>query len=313
VNEPVTPQLRFWPDAASTIAPEVDHLYAFTLGISVLFSVLVAGLIITFCIRFRRGRPTRPMPAHGNLLEYGWIGALTLLFLCMFGWSALVYARIVEVPATALDVHVLAKQWMWKFQYSNGRATIDELTVPIGKPVKLVMTSQDVIHSLYVPAFRLKQDVLPFRYTTLWFTATRTGRYHLFCAEFCGTNHSRMIGWVHVLSQPAFEDWLAAAPNGPTPVTEGAQLFAQFACATCHLKGRGIAPDLSGIFGNQVVFTDGTTATADEQYLRESILNPTAHIVSGFKPIMPAFAATLSEPQVSALIDYIKTLEGNQP
>lgn len=317
MNENNDAPFRLFPRAASTLAPQVDHVYAFTLVVSIFFSLLVAALVVVFCVRFRRrrhGAPMAPRPSAGTSpFEYAWIAALTVLFLSMFGWAAVVFARIREVPADAMQIRVLAKQWMWKFQYENGRHTIDELVVPIDQPVKLLMTSQDVIHSLFVPAFRVKQDVLPFRYTTLWFEATQSGRFHLFCAEYCGTDHSRMIGWVHVMSQPAFARWLAQVPSDVMPELSGAELFARFGCSTCHINGRGIAPTLSGLFGSKVLLSDGTTITADESYIRESLLDPTAKIVAGFNPIMPSFHTSLTEAQVDALIAYIEGMKGLQP
>lgn len=317
MNENDKQPFHLFPRAASTLAPQVDHVYAFTLGVSVFFSVLVAALVVVFCVRFRRqrhGDVVEPRPSTGtSRFEYIWIAALTVLFLSMFGWAAIVFARIREVPADAMQIRVLAKQWMWKFQYQNGRRTIDELVVPIDRPVKLLMTSQDVIHSLFVPAFRVKQDVLPFRYTMLWFQATRSGRFHLFCAEYCGTDHSRMIGWVNVLSQPAFERWLEQVPGETMPELSGAELFARFGCATCHVNGRGLAPALSNLFGSTVLLSDGTTVIADESYIRESLLDPNARIVAGFNPIMPSFHTSLTEAQVDALIAYIEGMRGLQP
>jgi cytochrome c oxidase subunit 2 len=318
MNDDESAAFRLFPQAASTLAADVDRVYAYTLGLSVFFSVLVAALVVVFCVRFRHGRHgeiVEPRPAYARShLEYAWIGALTLVFLSMFGWAAVVFARIRDVPQDAMQIRVLAKQWMWKFQYENGRRTIDELVAPLGRPVKLLMTSQDVIHSLFVPAFRVKQDVLPFRYTTLWFEATRTGRFHLFCAEYCGTDHSRMIGWVTVISQPEFEHWLEQVPpQNEQPEASGEELFSQFGCATCHVSGRGLAPTLSGLFGSTVLLDDGTSVVADESYIRESLLDPNAKIVAGFNPIMPSFHTSLTEAQVDALIAYIEGMRGLQP
>jgi cytochrome c oxidase subunit 2 len=308
---------RLFPQAASTLAPEVDRLYAYTLGISVFFSVLVAALVVVFCVRYRRRRHGESFEAQPafvkSTLEYAFLGALGVLFLSMFGWAAIVFAHIRAVPDDAMQIRVLAKQWMWKFQYENGRRTIDELVVPLGQPVKLLMTSQDVIHSLFVPAFRVKQDVLPFRYTTLWFQATRSGSFHLFCAEYCGTDHSRMIGSVTVMSQTNFTHWLEQSPPDVMPAASGEQLFARFGCATCHVNGRGLAPTLSGLFGSTVLLSDGTSAIADESYIRESLLAPNEKIVAGFNPIMPSFHTSLTEQQIDALIAYIESMKGVRP
>lgn len=300
------------PDAASTMAPQVDRLYGFTLGISIFFSVLVAGLVIGFCIRFRKSRHAPAPVVHNPKLEMGWIGALLVLFLAMYAWASVVYARIREVPPGAMTVRVVAKQWMWKFQYENGKRTINELYAPVGRPVRLLMTSQDVIHSFYVPAFREKQDVLPFRYTTLWFQARRTGRYHLFCAEYCGLDHARMGGWVYTMQPADFARWLEQKPEGPAANASGEELFSDLGCATCHVMSRGLAPRLEGIYDSTVILNDGSTVQADEAYLRESIVNPAAKVVAGFRPIMPVFHNTLSQQQLSALVEYIKGLKGEQ-
>jgi cytochrome c oxidase subunit 2 len=304
---------RLFPHAASTLASEVDHVYLYTLTVSALFSTLLAALVIVFCVRYRRRAHAAvpPPPVRtDNRIEYAWIAALLGVFLTMFGWAAVVFAHLRDVPAGAMQVHVVAKQWMWKFQYPNGRRTIDELVVPLGRPVELVMTSEDVIHSLFVPAFRVKQDVLPFRTTQLWFAASRPGRYHLFCAEYCGTLHSRMIGWVNVMSQPEFARWLERGAPAVGPAATGEELFAQFGCAACHMQHRDLAPTLSGLYGRTVLFRDGTSHVADDAYIRESMLEPTAKIAAGYEPIMPSFRAVLKDDEVDALVAYVASLSG---
>lgn len=315
MNDAIDHGFKLFPTEASSTARAVDQVFLFTLAVSVFFSVLVAVLIVVLCIRYRRGGPHdhQAGPATNDKLEIGWTAALTVLFLAMFGWSAAVYARITAVPQHAEQIHVLAKQWMWKFQYSSGRRTINRLVVPQGQPVTLLMTSQDVIHSLYVPVFRLKQDVLPFRYTTLSFVATRRGDYHLFCAEYCGTDHSRMGGVVQVLAAREYAQWRDGAPGATPPAQSGEQLFVQYGCATCHLGPQHIGPDLRGLLGSRVRFSDGTSAIADADYVRDSILNPTGRIVLGFNPVMPSFKGRLSEDELLQLIAYVQSLKAGAP
>ena len=224
----------------------------------------------------------------------------------------MIYFKERTAPRGATQIYVVAKQWMWKLQHEEGQREINELHVPVGRDVEMIMTSQDVIHSFYVPAFRIKQDVLPGRYTTLWFRPTRSGTYHLFCAEYCGTQHSGMIGQVVVLEPAQYESWLSGGLASGSLASSGQSIFQQLGCATCHrsdTQGRG--PNLIGLFGKPVQLEDGRAVTADENYIRESILNPSAKIVSGFKPIMPVFQGLVSEEQLNALIAYIKSL--NQP
>jgi cytochrome c oxidase subunit 2 len=233
--------------------------------------------------------------------------------LTFFIWGAVLYFKERTPPADSTEIYVVAKQWMWKFEHMEGQREINELHVPTGQNIKLIMTSQDVIHSFFVPAFRLKQDVLPGRYTTLWFKATVPGRYHLFCAEYCGTNHSGMGGEIVVMEPRDYAQWMAGGPAVPLQET-GKQLFATLGCATCHrsdVQGRG--PNLVGIYNKPVLLEDGRTVTADENYVRESILNPTAKIVNGFKPVMPTFQGIVSDEQLNALVAYVKSLAQPPP
>ena len=311
MNDAIDHGFKLFPTAASSAAREIDYVFLFTTGVSVFFTLLVALAILVLCIRYRRGGPRDDLagPATNHAPELGWTAALTVLFLAMFGSSAAVYARINAVPERAEQIHVLGKQWMWKFQYSSGRRTIDRLVVPQGEPVQLLMTSQDVIHSLYVPAFRLKQDVLPFRYSTLSFVATRIGEYHLFCAEYCGTEHSGMVGVVQVLPRQEYAQWRDGVTASVPPARRGEQLFVQYGCASCHFSAQRIAPDLRGVFGSEVRFTDGTSMTADAEYVRESILDPMRRVVLGFAPVMPSFQGRLSEEELLQLIAYVQSLQ----
>jgi cytochrome c oxidase subunit 2 len=231
----------------------------------------------------------------------------------IFAWGAVVYFKERTPPADATEVYVVAKQWMWKLEHAEGQREINELHIPVGRDVRLIMTSQDVIHSFYVPAFRLKQDVLPGRYTVEWFRATKPGVYHLFCAEYCGTQHSGMVGSIVVLEPAQYEAWMNGGSTGPLSAT-GEKIFAELGCSTCHrsdAQGRG--PNLQGVFGKPVQLEDGRTVTADENYLRECILDPGARRVKGFQPLMPTFQGLVSEEQVNALVAYIKSISQAQP
>src|SRR5207248_8526875 len=231
------------------------------------------------------------------------------IFAFIFVWGAVIYFKERTPPRGATEIYVVAKQWMWKLQHEEGQREINELHVPVGRDVKMILTSQDVIHSFYVPAFRIKQDVLPGRYTTTWFHPTRAGTYHLFCAEYCGTQHSGMIGQVVVLEPAQYQSWLSGGGAAGSMASNGQHMFLQRGCSTCHrsdMQGRG--PNLVGLFGRQVQLEDGRTVIADENYIRESILNPAAKVVSGFKPIMPVFQGMVSEEQLNVLVAYVKSL-----
>ncbi len=305
--------LPLWPARASTTAGSVDALYIFLVALSLFVSVAIFTMICIFALRYRRRKGREAEQIEGStILELTWSAIPLAIFLFIFAWGAVVYFKERTPPRGATQIYVVAKQWMWKLQHEEGQREINELHVPVGRDVEMIMTSQDVIHSFYVPAFRIKQDVLPGRYTTLWFHATRSGTYHLFCAEYCGTQHSGMIGQVVVLEPAQYEAWLSGGLASGSLASNGQNIFQQLGCITCHrsdTQGRG--PNLVGLFGKQVQLEDGRTVIADENYVRESILNPSAKIVSGFKPIMPVFQGLVSEEQLNALIAYIKSL--NQP
>jgi cytochrome c oxidase subunit 2 len=307
------PQLPLYPESASTLAPHVDALFATWSLVSIFFSVLIAFLIIYFMVRYRRrsedevGQPERA----AVWLEIAWSVIPLGISLFMFAWGARVFYDIYRAPADAVDYYGVGKQWMWKFQHPDGHREINALHVPTGQAIRMKLTSEDVIHSFYVPAFRIKQDAIPGRYTSIWFKATKPGVYHLFCAEYCGTEHSRMIGSVVVMEPREYAAWLAGGPAGKTVTASGADLFQQLACQTCHRPSSGMearAPRLEGLFGHQVKLADGRTLTADESYIRESILNPTAKVVAGWTPIMPTFQGQISEEQLTQLISYVKSL-----
>jgi cytochrome c oxidase subunit 2 len=302
--------LQFLPVQASTLSGEVDALYFFLIFLSVIFSLLIGGAVIGFTIRFRRrSEDQRSAPIHGSMaLELLWTAVPLALVMVIFGWGASLYFRMSRPPADAMQLYAVGKQWMWKFQHPDGRREINELHVPIGRPVKLTMSSEDVIHSFFVPAFRVKQDVVPGRYTSVWFEATKAGTYHLFCAEYCGTLHSGMIGKVVVLEPEAYQAWVGGAATGQTMAQAGEGLFSSLGCAACHKAG-GLGPDLAGLYGGERTLTTGQTVKADDGYVRESILNPPAKLVKGYQPVMPIFQGQVSEEQLLQLLAYVKGLK----
>jgi len=301
-----------FPDRASSLAGRVDALYFFLVGLTIFFSLLIAGLIVYYAVKYHRRHPDAVgARVHGGMvLEITWSVIPLIIVIVIFVWSASVFFAMTRPPDDTINIYVVGKQWMWKFQHLDGQREINELHVPVGRPVKLIMTSEDVIHDLFVPAFRTKADVIPGRYTNIWFQPTKPGRYHLFCAEYCGTRHSGMIGSVVVMSPTDYQAWLSGgAPEGSLAST-GARLFQDLACNTCHrpdAQGRG--PVLEGLFGKSVQLQGGGTITVDEAYIRESILTPAAKVTAGFQPIMPAFQGLVSEEQLLALVEYVKSLQ----
>jgi len=306
----------FFPERASAIARQGDPLFFFALAGSVFFSILIAGLIFYLGIRYRRrspseiGRPPSPGSRATTVLEVTWSLVPLALMLFLFVWGARVYFAIARPPAGAAELTVIGKQWMWKIQHPEGNREINELHVPVGRAIKLTLTSEDVIHSFFLPEFRIKTDVLPGRYSTLWFQADRTGTYHLFCTQYCGAEHSRMIGRVIVMEPHEYQAWLSGERRGRAPAASGEALFVSRACNTCHRQDTAArAPILAGLIGKRVALQDGRSVVADEGYVRESILNPQAKIVAGYQPIMPTFKGQLSEEEMLQLIDYVKTLK----
>ena len=301
-----------FPERASTIAARVDALYFFLLAIAIFFGLLIAGLIVYYAVKFHRRSPDAVgARIHGGMvLEVTWTVVPLLITMVIFVWGASVYFAMAHPPDETLNIYVVGKQWMWKFQHLDGQREINELHVPVGRAVKLITTSEDVIHDFFVPAFRVKADVLPGRYVTIWFQPTRPGRYQLFCAEYCGTRHSGMIGEVVVMEPNEYETWLSGGAAEGSLASAGAKLFQDLACNTCHrpdAQGRG--PMLEGLFGKTVTLQSGETVTVDEAYVRESILTPSAKITAGFQPIMPTFQGLVTEEQLLALIEYVKSLQ----
>lgn len=302
----------FIPESASTYSGDVDALYFYISGVTVFFTLLISFIIIFFVIKYRRRNPFEiPRPIEGSMkLETLWSVIPLLIAMSIFFWGAKVYFNQYRPPKNAIEVYVVGKQWMWKFQHATGQREINELHIPVGRKIKLIMATEDVIHDVFVPAFRIKADVVPGRYTTEWFEATKPGRYHFFCAEYCGMNHSGMGGYVVVMEPTEFENWLSGNTNQMSPAAAGQQMFESLGCASCHGAnaegGRG--PALLGVYGSNVVLNNGQSLKADEAYVRESILNPQAKIVTGFGPIMPSFQGQLSEEQLLQLVAYVKSL-----
>ncbi len=293
------------------MAAAVDNLTYFLLAVATFFTLLIFGAIFYFAIRYRRrSEDELPRVVHTGLtLEILWTVIPFGITMIMFTWGANIFFRESRPPDNAMQIYVVGKQWMWKVQHMEGQREINELHVPVGRPVKLTMTSEDVIHSFYIPAFRIKQDVVPGRYSTEWFQASKPGKYHLFCAEYCGTKHSGMIGWIYAMEPQDYQAWLSGGAPMGSLAERGQKLFTDLACSNCHNKGSaGRCPDLFGLFGSTVQLAGGGTVRADEGYIRESILQPTAKVVAGYQPIMPTFQGLVTEEGMVQLVEYIKSL-----
>lgn len=300
-----------FPESASTMAPRVDALYLFLVGLAAFFSLLIAGLIVYYAVKFRR-RSADAIGARihgGTILEITWTAIPLAITMVIFVWGASVYFAMSQSPSDTLNIYVVGKQWMWKFQHLDGQREINQLHVPAGRAVKLITTSEDVIHDFFVPAFRVKADVIPGRYVSIWFEPTKPGRYHLFCAEYCGTKHSGMVGEIVVMEPEDYQAWLSGGTEEGSLAAAGQKLFNDLACQTCHradAQGRG--PILENLFGKTITLQDGSQVVADEAYFRESILRPGARITAGFQPVMPAFQGLVSEEGLLELIEYVKSL-----
>lgn len=306
---------HFMPFPATKIAEGVDSLYAFLLIASFISCVLVIGGLIWFAIQYRRkheGQKTAYI-SHNTALEFLWSFIPFVIFMVVFVWGWIIFHQLRSMPKDGLEIAVTAQKWSWTFTYKNGRKAQGTVTVPVGQDVKLLMTSADVLHSFYVPAFRNKQDVIPGRYTALWFRAEHEGEYNLFCAEYCGDQHSGMLGKVKVVSREKFDEYLGTEPyKGMTPVQIGQKVYGG-ACIACHGVKPGDpqnqGPSFYKVFGRVETLADGSTVTVDENYIRESILNPNAKVVKGFNPIMPTYAGQLDEAEIMGLIEYMKSLQ----
>src|SRR5712672_3876271 len=308
--------MPLYPEQASNFPPQVDNLVYFMIAVCVFFAVVICAAVIYFIFKYQRKTPDEIGAAiHGDLmLEIAWIVLPFPLLLVMFGWGAAIYVDYRHTPTDTLDVYVIGKQWMWKLQQPDGRKEINELHVPVGRNVRLIMGSEDVIHDFSVPSFRVKMDVVPGHYNTMWFRPTKVGKYHFFCSQYCGTDHAVMGGWVTVMEPMDYSAWLSGSSDASAnPVAGGEKLFVEKACNTCHLPdGTGRAPSLNGLYGAKVLLADGSTVTADDAYLRESVLNPQAKIVAGYQPLMPTFQGQMTEEQILNLTAYIKSLQ-SQP
>ncbi len=308
---------ELFPSQASALAGRVDNLYFFMLAVTLFFSVLVATLVVAFAVKFRRRRADEVgANIHGSTaLEVIWTAIPLLIAMVMFVWGTSVYFALAKPPAEAMEVYVIGKRWMWKAQHLTGHREINQLHVPVGTPVKLLISSEDVIHSYYIPAFRQKMDAVPGKTTTMWFEANKAGEYQLFCAEYCGTQHSGMIGKVIALPPREYQQWLSGGASAAAPLSStGEQQFATLGCATCHTpEGKGRGPSLVGVFGATQQLANGSTVHADEAYLRESILNPQAKMVQGYAPLMPTYQGQVSEETLVSLIAYIKSLGAATP
>ncbi|PJK30110.1 cytochrome c oxidase subunit II [Minwuia thermotolerans] len=307
-------ELLLWPEQASSVARELDYLFYSLVGASVLAVVLIGGTMFCFTIYYRagsgRGRGSGFIERHSRRIEIGSVVATLIIFLSIFAWAGSLYFREFSGAPGAMTVNVVAKQWMWKLHHPNGVREINELHVPVGRKIELRMTSQDVIHSFYVPAFRLKRDVLPHRYVSMWFEATEPGVYSLFCAEYCGADHSRMRGKVVAMRPGDFQQWLAEREAPLSPAEAGEALFAALGCSGCHSPRSDVrAPSLAGLHGQPVPLAGGSTVIADDAYLRDSILLPRKYVVAGYQPIMPSYEGQVSEAEILELIAYIRSLD----
>jgi cytochrome c oxidase subunit 2 len=302
-----------FPPEASTIAPYADALYFALVGMTITGLVLVMTMVLFFSLRYRKDRHPEAVQIEGStLLEATWTLIPLGIFLVFFVWGALLYFRVFNPPPNSMNVYVVGKQWMWKVEHPGGQHEIDALHVPEGVPIQVTLISQDVFHSFSIPAFRVKREAIPGRYTTVYFEATKPGKYHLFCTQYCGTDHSAMIGWVYVMTPADYSKWEASNTSGASLAQNGERLFAVMGCNTCHTgtaQARG--PNLYGLYNTRVRMNDGSTMVANEAYLREKILNPSLHVPAGFVPIMPNYQGQISEEALIDLVEYIKSLDSN--
>ena len=306
-------QFPLFPPEASSIAPYADAFFFFLMLISVVGTGIVMVMVISFSIMYRKEKNPEATQIEGSmLLETTWTLIPLALFLICFVWGALLYFRIYTPPTNAMNIYIVGKQWMWKAEHPGGQHEIDALHVPEGRPIALTMISQDVFHSFSIPAFRVKREVIPGRYTTVWFTPTKPGTYHLFCTQYCGTLHSQMIGWVTVMTPGDYQAWLNGSTSGTSLAQNGERLFATLGCNACH-SGNATArgPNLADAYGSRVQLANGSYETVDDAFLRDSILNPSMHVTSGYAPIMPTYQGQVSEEGLIDLVEYIKGLKTN--
>ena len=309
------PGFPWWPVAASAYARQIDFLFTCLLVVAALTIGLVFFLLLYFANKYRHGsKAVRHEPTKKTWrFEVAWTAATLMIFVGLAVWGGDIFVHLYNPPPNALQIFVVGKQWMWKAQHPGGQREINELHVPVGQDVRLVMASQDVIHSFFIPALRIKQDVVPGRYETMWFRADKVGRYHLFCAEYCGTDHAHMGGWLTVMNARDFGNWLEAQGGQQALAAQGSELFRRYGCSGCHNPGGTVrAPDLNGVFGSPVPLSDGSVVIADERYVRDSILDPKKQIAAGYAPVMPTFAGQIGEDDLAKLVAYIESI-GPQP
>ena len=308
---PLAAVIPIQPPVASTVAQGVDNVYYFLTGLTLFFTVLIFSIIFVFMIKYRRRSPDGiPVETAENLpLELAWTIIPSIICVFIFFWASELYVRNARPPASSTEIYVIGKQWMWHLQHPEGPREINELHVAVGEPVKLTMTSQDVIHDFYIPAFRVKKDVLPGRYTSIWFQPTEVGTYHLFCAQYCGTDHADMIGWVYVMSPDDYAAWLNSGEKNESMAQQGEQLFTHLGCASCHAEGANSnGPSLAGIYGTSVKLANGENHVVDESFIREAIVSPNSVALPNYKQIMPTFQGQLDEEQVLQLVAYVKSI-----
>ena len=308
-------EVTLFPEQASTFAANVDQLFWFFMIVCGLAGTITAALILAFAIRYRRSAHRyRTTPHHSLALELGWTLPVAVVVVALFAWGAKIFVDLYAIPEGATEIYVTGKQWMWKIQHPNGKREINELHIPVDTDIVLNLTSEDVIHSFFVPAFRTKRDAVPGRYNRLWFHATEVGEYHLFCTEYCGTDHSRMIGTVYVQTEQAHQKWMRGGAEQLVSMAErGSLTYTRFACGSCHnSEANERGPSLEGIFGTRRKLAGGGSVLVDEDYLRESIINPNAKISEGYAPVMPTFKGQIPEQGLSELIAYIKSLSPNR-
>lgn len=308
--------IPFWHAGVSPYGGDVDLLFAGLVALSGLVLALLFFLLALFCVRYRAGNDVdrENHEAKSWHWEVGWTAASLVGFLGLFIWGAAVFLKIYQTPAEEQAVFVVAQQWMWKVQHAGGQSEINALHIPVNRPVKLVMASQDVIHSFFIPALRLKHDVVPGRYQSIEIEVRQPGSYHLFCAEYCGTDHSAMIGEVVALEEADYARWLREQGPASPLAQEGGQLFRELGCSGCHGAGSAVrAPPLEGLYGRPVPLADGGTVVADDKYLRDSILLPRSQIAAGYEPVMPSFEGRINEQQLLRLVAYIKSLAPLKP
>lgn len=314
MNDTPPPFVPLWPPTASAYALSVDHLIWAWTAVILLLTVPIFFTLVYFAARYHTSNKgaDREHPVARNVkLELSWIVVPFLVTMVFFVWATVLYFRLGTPPAGALEISAVGRQWMWKFQHPGGQAEINDLHVPIGQPVRIKAISQDAIHALYVPALRIKMDVLPGRYRTLWFDADEAGTYRLMCTEFCGTEHSKMGGFIHLMEPADYQAWLDRQGTDQTLAAQGEALFRRYGCSGCHgAQAAQRAPSLNGVYGGPVPLSDGTTVVADDRYIHDSIVLPKQQVVAGYAPIMPTFAGQIGEEDLIRLVAYIKSLGG---